>query len=115
MTPYVVMGVAMVALYDVSVREGAVLTASMLVVSLALAAMGVLFGAITAGERQSATMLPVLLLPALTPVMLAGTQSMDAGLAGAASDAWPWVGLAGLVAVIALSGGALAYEWLVER
>ena len=74
-----------------------------------------LFGAVSAAESTGATLLPLLLFPALTPVMLGGTQSLERALHDSPEDAWPWIRLLALVAVIAVSGGALAYEWLVER
>ena len=110
-----VLGIGMVALYEVPIHQLLILSTSMVVTSLALAALGILFGAVTAQERTGSTLLPLLLFPALTPVMLGGTQSVQGALVNAPEDAWPWIELLGLVAAIALSGGALAYEWLVER
>ena len=65
-----VLGVGMVALYDVPVHQLGVIAASMVVTSVALAALGTLFGAVTANESTGATLLPLLLFPALTPCML---------------------------------------------
>jgi heme exporter protein B len=110
-----VTGVAMVALYGVEIRQLPALLAAMLTVSLGIAAFGVLFGAATSNANNGSTVLPLLLIPALTPLLIAGTQSMESALGGASSIDWSGIRFAFVVTVVALSGGALAYEWLVER
>ena len=41
--------------------------------------------------------MPLLVLPAVTPVMLGGTRAFEAALDGAPGDGWPWVQLLGCV------------------
>lgn len=109
------LGLGMVALYDVKIHQFGMILFSLLLTTLALAALGVMFGAVSSAESTGATLLPILLFPALTPVLIGGTQSLERALQDSPADAWPWIQLLGLVAAIAVSGGALAYEWLVER
>ena len=75
---------------------------SVLVTLGAMACAGTLYGALTAGDGSSATLLPVLTLPAFAPLLVAGERSFSAALHGGAL--WEWwvidlVALAGYVAV----------------
>jgi heme exporter protein B len=111
-------GVAL--LYNTSLGDGGppgalLLAATCLVATLGIAAAGTLFGVLAAGVRLRETLLPLLLLPALAPVLLGATRAFEAALAGDAGAGWPWLGLLGLFAVVYIGVGAAAYGPLLEE
>ena len=55
---------------------------------VALAAVGTLYGALVSGTGVSSTLLPVLVLPALAPVLIAGERGTAAVLAGGGPGRW---------------------------
>ncbi|MCZ7524975.1 MAG: heme exporter protein CcmB [Acidimicrobiia bacterium] len=110
-----VLGVGVVLLYDLEVASVGVLVPAALTATVGLAAAGTLYGVLTAGLRVRETLVPLLLLPVATPVMLGATRAFEAGLGGTPSDAWPWVGLLGLFAVIYTTMGILAFGPLLEE
>jgi heme exporter protein B len=65
--------------------------------------------------RARETLVPLLVLPAVTPVMLGGTRAFEAALDGATGDGWPWVQLLAAFAVLVVTGGALAFGPLLEE
>ena len=78
----------------------------------ALAAAGTLYGALTAGGDTTATLLPVLCLPAFAPLLIAGERSFyDALHGGSLLGCWVIVVVA-LVAYVAM--GILLYGVMDE-
>ena len=76
-----------------------------------LAAAGTLYGALAAGEG-AATLLPILALPAMAPLLVAGERAYSAALSGAGLWQW-WLILAtALVAYLGL--GVLLYGVLED-
>lgn len=85
---------------------------SIIVTLGALAGAGTLYGALSSGANGSATLLPVLSLPAFAPLLIAGERSFSAALYGGALWEW-WV-----ISLVALAGylavGILLYGVLEE-
>jgi heme exporter protein B len=111
----VVLGIGVIVLYDVTPHQGLVLFLSALAATVALAATGTVYGIVAAGLRVRETLVPLLVLPAVTPVMLGATRAFESALDGASSDAWPWVQLLGACAVLAVIVGVLAFGPLLEE
>jgi len=85
---------------------------SVVLLLAALACAGTLYGALTAGDGATATLLPVLALPAFAPLLIAGERSFSAALHGGGLWEW-WVII--LVALAAyLAAGILLYGVLEE-
>jgi heme exporter protein B len=78
----------------------------------ALAAAGVLYGALTSGGASATTLLPILSLPAFAPLLIAGERSFSAALAGGSPWQWWVIDLVALVAYLAV--GILLYGVLEE-
>ena len=83
--------------------------------TVGLAATGTLYGVLAAGLRVRETLLPVLLLPVVAPVLLGATRAWEASINGVSSDAWPWVALLGIFAVLFTGIGMLAFGPLLEE
>jgi len=111
----VIVGAAVVVLYDVSVRGAVVLVCAAVAATVGLAATGTVYGVLAGGLRARDTLVPLLVLPAVTPVMLGATRSFQAALDGTPGDAWPWVQLLAAFAVLAVAAGTVAFGPLLEE
>jgi heme exporter protein B len=60
-------------------------------------------------------LVPVLLLPVAAPVLLGATRAWEASIDGVSADAWPWVGLLTVFAVLFVGMGMLAFGPLLEE
>ena len=110
-TGLVLLGGAVLGLH--TARHGALVALPSILVTLgAMSAAGTLYGAITAGGDGSATLLPVLTLPAFAPLLIAGERSFSSALHGGALWEW-WVILAVALAAY-LAVGILLYGVLEE-
>jgi heme exporter protein B len=111
----IVLGIGVIVLYDVTVHGLGIIILTALAATIGLAATGTLYGVLSAGLRLRETLLPLLLLPVLAPVMLGATRAFEDGLEGAPGDAWPWVALLGIFAVLYTAIGVLAFGSLWEE
>ncbi len=111
----VVLGVGVVVLYGVEVHGIAVILLTAVAATVGMAATGTLYGVLAAGLRVRETLLPLLLLPILAPVMLGATRAFEDGLEGAPGDAWPWVAMLAVFAVLYSAIGVLAFGSLWEE
>ena len=109
------LGIGVVVLYDVSVHGLGILVLTALAATIGLAATGTLYGVLAAGLRLRETLLPLLLLPVLAPVHARGHPSLRRRPRGRAGDAWPWVALLGIFAVLYTAIGVLAFGSLWEE
>jgi heme exporter protein B len=110
-----VLAVGVIVLYGVEVTGAALLLATCLAATVGLAAAGTLYGVVAAGLRVRDTLLPILLLPVLTPVLIGATRAFDAALGGAPADGWPWCGLLTAFAAAYLVVGTIAFGTLLEE
>ena len=111
----VVLGVAVVVLYGVTLQGGLVLLCAAVAATIGLAATGTVYGVLATGLRARDTLVPLLVLPAVTPVMLGGSRAFAAALEGSSSDGWPWVQLLVAFSVLSLAAGTLAFGPLLEE
>lgn len=123
--------VGVVVLYDASLRPGGILlvTISTILTSVGIAAVGTLYGALSAGAAVRETLLPLLLLPVAAPVLIGATKAFEAAFGSGArsadcdcarqtvislSEGWPWVGLLTVFAVVYTAVGLIAFGPLLE-
>ncbi|CAN5846209.1 hypothetical protein BH23ACT1_BH23ACT1_13350 [soil metagenome] len=113
----VVLGVGVVLLYDVEPAGYPTLALTAVAATLGLAAAGTLYGALAAGSRVSETLLPLLLLPAVAPVLIAATRASEAALGTAALPVavGDWLALLGVLAVVYVAFGVVAFGPLMEE
>jgi heme exporter protein B len=111
----IVVGIAVVVLYDVTVHEVLVLACTAVAATIGLAATGTVYGVLAGGLRARETLVPLLVLPAVTPVMLGATRAFQAALDQAPNDAWPWVQLLCAFAVLIVAAGIAAFGPLLEE
>ena len=83
--------------------------------TLGLAAVGTLYGALTAQLRARELLFPVLLLPAVVPVLLGAVTATQSVLAGQPlAEAMPWLTLLAAADVVYLVVGMLTFEFVLE-
>jgi len=83
--------------------------------TLGLASVGTLFGAVTAQMRARELLFPVLLLPAVVPVLLASVSATKTVLAGEPlAEAAAWLKLLASADLVYLVVGVLTFEFVLE-
>lgn len=83
--------------------------------TLGLAAIGTLFGALTAQLRARELLFPVLLLPAVVPILLGAVSATQIVLLGQPlAEATPWLKLLGAADLVYLVVGVLTFEFVLE-
>ena len=83
--------------------------------TLGLASVGTLFGAVTAQMWARELLFPVLLLPAVVPVLLASVSATHTVLAGEPlADAAAWLKLLAAADLVYLVVGMLTFEFVLE-
>ena len=83
--------------------------------SLGVAVPGTAFSAISAQARMRELMLPLLLLPLLTPVLIASTEATAALLDTKPEVRWGWLGFLAGFNVVFLTALWLFGEYLLEE
>ncbi|TMK59457.1 MAG: transcriptional regulator [Actinobacteria bacterium] len=111
----VLLGTGCVLLFDVQVKSFGVLALASLAATVGVASVGTLYGVLAAGLRVRETLVPVLMLPVVAPVLLGATRAWEAAIDGTPSDAWPWIGLLSVFAVLYVGIGMLAFGPLLEE
>lgn len=111
----IVVGIGVVVLYDVKVQGVVILVIAAVAATIGLAATGTVYGVLAGGLRARETLVPLLVLPAVMPVMLGATRSFQAALDGTPGDAWPWVQLLIAFAVLVVAAGTVAFGPLLEE
>ena len=111
----VVLTIGVVLLFDVGIASIGPLLLASAAATVGVAATGTLYGVLAAGLRVRETLVPVLLLPVVSPVLLGATRAWEAAIDGVLSDAWPWIGLLSIFAVLYLAVGMLAFGALLEE
>ena len=109
-----VLWVGVTFLFDVRVQVVWLAVAASLLATVGLAAAGVLYGALSAGLRVRDTLLPLLVLPVLAPILLAGSKVWEAALNGTASSGTQWLKILVPFALIYLVVGIVLYGPLQE-
>ncbi len=84
--------------------------------TLGIAAAGTLFSAMSARTRTREVLLPVLMFPALVPVLIAAVKATEAHLGGGGwADAKDWLRLMLVYDVIFLVAASLVFEYILEE
>ena len=110
----VVAALTMVVVFDLSPRGPLLSITVMLLATSAIAAACALYGPLVAGMSARETVLPLLLVPALAPVLLAATRGMEVAQGRGVGDGWSWAGMLGIVALVYVTIGMAAWGPLLE-
>jgi heme exporter protein B len=101
-------------LFGVHIRTTWLALVACVLATIGLAAAGVLYGALSAGLRVRETLLPLLVLPVLAPVLLAGSRIWSAALTGSVSAGTSWLRILGPFALVYVLVGIILYGPLQE-
>jgi heme exporter protein B len=115
LTVEVALLVGVTLFYGTSPAGPLLIVCTTLAATVGLAAAGAIYGVLAAGLRVRDTLLPILMLPVVAPVLLAGTEAFGAAYAGESGDGWGWCALLGAFAVLYLAIGIFAFEPLLEE
>ncbi len=110
-----VLAVAMVLMYDVRLRGIALILASIPLGTLAIAAVGSVYGPLAAGLQGRESILPLLMLPALAPVLLAATNAFGVAFGTTVGPGWRWVVMLGMLGAIYVAAGTATSAALLEE
>jgi heme exporter protein B len=110
-----VLAACVIVLYGIELNTLLPLGLATIAATIGVAATGTLYGVLAAGLRVRETLVPLLLLPVVAPVLLGATRAWEAAIDGIPSDAWPWVALLGVFAVLFTTIGMLAFGPLLEE
>ena len=106
--------VLVAVLFDLSLGAApSALAGAFLLGTLGLAAVGSLFGVLSIAPRARETVLPLLILPLATPVLLAGVRATEVAT-GVVGDPASWLGLLAAFDAIFLALGTLVFGYLLE-
>lgn len=115
-----VLGVGIAVFYNAADDGAASATGITLLVATAvfatvgIAAASGIYGAIAAGLRVRETLLPLLLLPALAPVLIGATRAFEAGLDASPGEGWPWVAWLAVFGLVYAALGIATFGSLLE-
>ncbi len=110
----VVLWAGIALLFDVRVQAAWLAVVASLLATVGLASAGMLYGALSAGLRVRETLLPLLVLPIVAPVLLAGSRAWSAAAAGSVATGVSWLRLLGPFAAVYLVVGIVLYGPLQE-
>lgn len=110
----ILLGVGMIALYDVAPGNVALLGAGAVLASAGIAAAGTLYGAVVVSDRGRDSLLAILLLPVLVPVLLGATRLFETATGGG-DDAALWLGLLAVFSALYGALGTLTFGSLLEE
>jgi heme exporter protein B len=102
-------------LFDVSLggRPG-LLAGAFVLGTVGLAAVGSLFGVLSESARAREAIVPLLVLPLATPVLLAGVRATALATTGGSGSVGGWLGLLVAFDLVLLSAGTLVFGHLLE-
>ncbi len=111
----VIVAVGALVLFGGGIQHIGLAVATAALTTVAIAASGTLYGAVASGTRLRETLVPLLVLPALAPVLLAAVRASEAALFGSAADGWKWLSITGLFALLYGGAGTLGFATLMEE
>jgi heme exporter protein B len=110
----VVLWAGVTVLFGVHLHAAWLAVVASVLATIGLASAGVLYGALSSGLRVRETLLPMLVLPILAPVLLAGSRAWSAAISGAVGAGTPWLRILGPFAAVYLVVGIVLYGPLQE-
>jgi heme exporter protein B len=88
--------------------------AASVLATIGLAAVGTIYGALTGAARARETLLPMLVLPIVIPVLIAGVRCWQAASVASGPRFGVWLSVLGAFAVIYVAAGVVLYGQIEE-
>lgn len=108
------LAVGLEVLFGVRIQAWWLAAVASLLATVGLSSAGVLYGALSAGLRVRETLLPLLVLPIVAPVLIAGSRAWSAALVGSVAAGTSWLRILGPFAAVYLVVGVALYGPLQE-
>lgn len=107
--------VLVAALFDLPIGgDPGILAGALGLGTVGLAAVGSMFGVLAQFPRTREAVFPLLVLPLVTPVLVAGVKAVALATTGRGGEAGSWLGLLVAFDLVFLSAGALVFGHLLE-
>jgi heme exporter protein B len=103
-----------VLLFDMPLAELGPVVLAFVLGAVGLSAVGSLFGVVAEYARTREAIFPLLVLPLVTPVLIAGVRATDLATSGRAAEAASWLGLLAAFDVVFVSAGMLVFGYVME-
>ena len=108
--------VMVAVLFELPLGRGiGVIAAALVLGTVGLAAVGSLFGVLAVVPRAREAALPLLVMPLVTPVVVAGVKATELAVAERGGEAGSWLGLLVAFDLVFLAAGILVFEHLLEE
>jgi heme exporter protein B len=111
----IVLALIMVLTYDVRLDGVALILVTIPLGTMCIAAIGSIYGPLAAGLQGKETVLPLLMLPALAPVLLAATNAFGVAFGTTIGPGWRWVAMLGMLCAIYVVVGTATSAALLEE
>lgn len=111
----VVLLVGVVVLYGPTISGWPLVAISSLAATVGMCAAGVMYSQLASGSKAKQTLLPLLLVPIVSPVLLAATKAWQDGFGGGGFLGDPWLRLLIVFAVVYLALGAIFFGAVLEE
>ena len=106
--------VLVVLLFDLSLGSPLPIVGAFALGVIGLAAVGGLFGVVAEAARTREAIFPMLVLPLVTPVLIAGVRATDLAASGHPSEATSWLTLLLAFDIVFVAVGVLVFGYLME-
>lgn len=110
----VVLIIGVIGLYDAAIDDLVLAAITAVSGTAAFAVVGSIYGAVSLGLRVRETLLPLLLIPVVAPVLLAGTRAMESAFGVSTQAGWNWVGLLIVITAVYTAIGLAVFGPLLE-
>ena len=111
----VVLLIGTFVLYDVRVTGMLAIVVTTLLATIGIAATGTVYGVLAGGSKVRETLVPILVLPICAPVMLGASKAFESALSGHSGQAWPWIQLLAVFAIVYVTAGFVGNAALQEE
>lgn len=111
----VLLGIGAFVLYGAPLADPLLLIVVVLATTAAMTSAGTLYAALASGLRVRDTLVPLLLLPALAPVLLAASLATEAALFASTGGGWSWALLLMVFALLYVGIGMLGFGPILEE
>ncbi|MFT7476060.1 MAG: heme exporter protein B [Verrucomicrobiales bacterium] len=101
--------------YDARIDDAFLLVVSLIGAVVGIAAAGTLYGALLGGQRARETVLPILILPVLSPVLIGASRAFGDAMGTVAADGWAWTSLLFGFGAVYLAMGVASHGVLMEE
>lgn len=110
----IVLALGILIMYDATIDKPGLAVVTALAGTMAFGSIGCIYGVVSLGLRVRETLLPLLLIPVVAPILLAGTRAMESAFGLSTQAGWNWVGLLVVITAVYTAIGLVVFGPLLE-